>query len=186
MKALQFYSGSQNNCAGLFQTNKTFFRRSLGSDGLLSLCPAGLLQFSTGLPPQPEDAMTLPASSIPHVTVQEEDGEVRLLVIRAQGLLGRVLAEFRTVSLTAFSPEDYQVNRLILWKPYLSNRLGSSLGGLEGTCTGPPIHSTRKISTDALLSSLLNFYKFKYFSPLMPVHLSSSHTDNFSCVLYLS
>ncbi|XP_039111424.1 adhesion G-protein coupled receptor V1 [Hyaena hyaena] len=70
--------------------------------------PYGLLQFSTGLPPQPEDAMTLPASSIPHVTVQEEDGEVRLLVIRAQGLLGRVLAEFRTVSLTAFSPEDYQ------------------------------------------------------------------------------
>lgn len=53
--------------------------------------------------------MTLPASSIPHVTVQEEDGEVRLLVVRAQGLLGRVLAEFRTVPLTAFSPEDYQV-----------------------------------------------------------------------------
>ncbi|GAB5567024.1 adhesion G-protein coupled receptor V1 isoform X4 [Prionailurus iriomotensis] len=67
-----------------------------------------LLQFSTGLPPEPEDAMTLPASSMPHVTVQEEDGEVRLLVVRAQGLLGRVLAEFRTVSLTAFSPEDYQ------------------------------------------------------------------------------
>ncbi|XP_058583121.1 adhesion G-protein coupled receptor V1 isoform X2 [Neofelis nebulosa] len=70
--------------------------------------PYGLLQFSTGLPPEPEDAMTLPASSMPHVTVQEEDGEVRLLVVRAQGLLGRVLAEFRTVSLTAFSPEDYQ------------------------------------------------------------------------------
>ncbi|XP_042811947.1 adhesion G-protein coupled receptor V1 [Panthera leo] len=70
--------------------------------------PYGLLQFSTGLPPEPEDAMTLPASSMPHITVQEEDGEVRLLVVRAQGLLGRVLAEFRTVSLTAFSPEDYQ------------------------------------------------------------------------------
>ncbi|XP_019318343.2 adhesion G-protein coupled receptor V1 isoform X6 [Panthera pardus] len=70
--------------------------------------PYGLLQFSTGLPPEPEDAMTLPSSSMPHVTVQEEDGEVRLLVVRAQGLLGRVLAEFRTVSLTAFSPEDYQ------------------------------------------------------------------------------
>ncbi|XP_044889500.1 adhesion G-protein coupled receptor V1 isoform X1 [Felis catus] len=70
--------------------------------------PYGLLQFSTGLPPEPEDAMTLPASSMPHVTVQEEDGEVRLLVVRAQGLLGRVLAEFRTVSLTAFSPDDYQ------------------------------------------------------------------------------
>uniref|UniRef100_H0X6E5 Adhesion G-protein coupled receptor V1 n=1 Tax=Otolemur garnettii TaxID=30611 RepID=H0X6E5_OTOGA len=70
--------------------------------------PYGLLQFSVGLPPQPEDAMTLPASSVPHVTVQEEDGEVRLLVVRAQGLLGRVTAEFRTVSLSAVSPEDYQ------------------------------------------------------------------------------
>ncbi|KAM8777301.1 adhesion G-protein coupled receptor V1 [Rhynchonycteris naso] len=70
--------------------------------------PYGLLQFSTGLPPQPEDPMTLPASTVPRVTVQEEDGEVRLLVVRAQGLLGRVMAEFRTVSLTAFSPEDYQ------------------------------------------------------------------------------
>uniref|UniRef100_A0A2K5BZQ4 Adhesion G-protein coupled receptor V1 n=1 Tax=Aotus nancymaae TaxID=37293 RepID=A0A2K5BZQ4_AOTNA len=78
--------------------------------------PYGLLQFSTGLPPQPEDAMTLPASSIPHITVQEEDGEVRLLVIRAQGLLGRVTAEFRTVSLTAFSPEDYQVIHSVLLK----------------------------------------------------------------------
>ncbi|XP_006885449.1 PREDICTED: G-protein coupled receptor 98-like [Elephantulus edwardii] len=70
--------------------------------------PYGLLQFSTGLPPQPEDAMTRPASSVPHVTVQEEDGEIQLLVVRAQGLLGRVVVEFRTVSLTAFSPEDYQ------------------------------------------------------------------------------
>ncbi|XP_051028356.1 adhesion G-protein coupled receptor V1 [Acomys russatus] len=70
--------------------------------------PYGLLQFSTGPPPEPEDAMSRPASSVPHVTVQEEDGEVRLLVIRAQGLLGTVTVEFRTVSLTAFSPEDYQ------------------------------------------------------------------------------
>ncbi|XP_059551072.1 adhesion G-protein coupled receptor V1 [Myotis daubentonii] len=70
--------------------------------------PYGLLQFSTGLPPQPEDSMTLPASTVPQVTVQEEDGEVRLLVVRAQGLLGRVMAEYRTVPLTAFSPEDYQ------------------------------------------------------------------------------
>ncbi|XP_045053798.2 adhesion G-protein coupled receptor V1 [Desmodus rotundus] len=70
--------------------------------------PYGLLQFSTGQPPQPGDAMTLPASTVPQVTVKEEDGEVRLLVVRAQGLLGRVTAEFRTVSLTAFSPGDYQ------------------------------------------------------------------------------
>lgn len=94
----------------------------------LSLCPAGLLQFSTGLPPQPEDTMTLPASSIPHITVKEEDGEVRLLVVRAQGHLGRVLAEFRTVPLTAFSPEDYQVNPLILWKWCV--RLSKSLEGV--------------------------------------------------------
>ncbi|XP_008059253.2 G-protein coupled receptor 98 [Carlito syrichta] len=70
--------------------------------------PYGLLQFSTGLPPQPGDPMNLPASIVPNITVQEEDGEVGLLVVRAQGLLGRVTAEFRTVSLTAFSPEDYQ------------------------------------------------------------------------------
>ncbi|KAF6125476.1 hypothetical protein HJG60_009913 [Phyllostomus discolor] len=70
--------------------------------------PYGLLQFSTGQPPQPEDPMTLPTSTVPQVTVKEEDGEVRLLVVRAQGLLGRVTVEFRTVSLTAFSPEDYQ------------------------------------------------------------------------------
>ncbi|KAM6225436.1 adhesion G-protein coupled receptor V1 [Rhynchocyon petersi] len=70
--------------------------------------PYGLLQFSTGLPPQPEDAMIQPASSIPHITVQEEDGEIQLLVVRAQGLLGKVVVEFRTISLTAFSPEDYQ------------------------------------------------------------------------------
>lgn len=76
----------------------------------VSLSLLGLLQFSTGLPPQAEDAMSLPASSVPHVTVQEEDGEIRLLVIRAQGLLGRVTVGFKTVSLTAFSPEDYQVH----------------------------------------------------------------------------
>ncbi|XP_037657723.1 adhesion G-protein coupled receptor V1 [Choloepus didactylus] len=70
--------------------------------------PYGLLQFSTQLPPQPEDPMTLPASSAPLITVQEEDGEVRLLIVRAQGLLGRVMVGFRTVSFTAFSPEDYQ------------------------------------------------------------------------------
>lgn len=63
--------------------------------------------------------MTLPASSVPHTTVEEEDGEIRLLVIRAQGLLGRVTAEFRTVSLTAFSPEDYQVIHSVLLKLYL-------------------------------------------------------------------
>ncbi|XP_031794624.1 adhesion G-protein coupled receptor V1 [Sarcophilus harrisii] len=70
--------------------------------------PYGLLQFSLGMPPQPDDKMTLPTTSIPHITVKEEDGEVKLLVVRAQGLLGKVMVEYRTVSLTAFSPDDYQ------------------------------------------------------------------------------
>ncbi|NWU90141.1 GPR98 protein, partial [Upupa epops] len=70
--------------------------------------PYGLLQFSVGPPPQPGDGMILPASTVPHVTVEEEAGHVRLLVVRAQGLLGTVLVEYRTVPLTAFSPKDYE------------------------------------------------------------------------------
>ncbi|XP_031463513.1 adhesion G-protein coupled receptor V1-like, partial [Phasianus colchicus] len=70
--------------------------------------PYGLLQFSVGLPPQPGDKMILPASSVPHITVKEEVGHIRLLVVRAQGLLGTVLVEYRTVPLSAFSPKDYQ------------------------------------------------------------------------------
>nr|XP_047910843.1 adhesion G-protein coupled receptor V1-like isoform X4 [Anser cygnoides] len=70
--------------------------------------PYGLLQFSVGPPPQPGDKMILPASSVPHITIKEEAGHVRLLVVRAQGLLGTVLVEYRTVPVTAFSPKDYQ------------------------------------------------------------------------------
>uniref|UniRef100_A0A674GVY7 Adhesion G protein-coupled receptor V1 n=1 Tax=Taeniopygia guttata TaxID=59729 RepID=A0A674GVY7_TAEGU len=70
--------------------------------------PYGLLQFSVGPPPQPGDEMILPASAVPHITVKEEVGHIRLLVVRAQGLLGTVLMEYRTVPLTAFSPKDYQ------------------------------------------------------------------------------
>ncbi|XP_030367415.1 adhesion G-protein coupled receptor V1 [Strigops habroptila] len=70
--------------------------------------PYGLLQFSVGPPPQPGDEMILPASAVPHITVKEEVGHIRLLVVRAQGLLGTVLVEYRTVPLTAFSPKDYQ------------------------------------------------------------------------------
>ncbi|NXI47503.1 GPR98 protein, partial [Galbula dea] len=70
--------------------------------------PYGLLQFSVGPPPQPGDGMILPASAVPHITIKEEVGHVRLLVVRAQGLLGTVLVEYRTVPLTAFSPKDYQ------------------------------------------------------------------------------
>ncbi|NWX37327.1 GPR98 protein, partial [Notiomystis cincta] len=70
--------------------------------------PYGLLQFSVGPPPQPGDEMIRPASAVPHITVKEEVGQIRLLVVRAQGLLGTVLMEYRTVPLTAFSPKDYQ------------------------------------------------------------------------------
>ncbi|NXG74231.1 GPR98 protein, partial [Baryphthengus martii] len=70
--------------------------------------PYGLLQFSVGPPPQPGDEMILPVSAVPHITIKEEVGHVRLLVVRAQGLLGTVLVEYRTVPLTAFSPKDYQ------------------------------------------------------------------------------
>ncbi|XP_010086194.1 PREDICTED: G-protein coupled receptor 98-like, partial [Pterocles gutturalis] len=70
--------------------------------------PYGLLQFMVGPPPQPGDEMILPASAVPYVTVKEEVGHIRLLVVRAQGLLGTVLVEYRTVPLTAFSSKDYQ------------------------------------------------------------------------------
>uniref|UniRef100_A0A8C3RD85 Adhesion G-protein coupled receptor V1 n=1 Tax=Cyanoderma ruficeps TaxID=181631 RepID=A0A8C3RD85_9PASS len=70
--------------------------------------PYGLLQFSLGPPPQPSDEMILPAFAVPHITVKEEVGHIQLLVVRAQGLLGTVLMEYRTVPLTAFSPKDYQ------------------------------------------------------------------------------
>ncbi|NWY04075.1 GPR98 protein, partial [Nothoprocta ornata] len=70
--------------------------------------PYGLLQFSVGLPPQPGDKMILPASSVPRITIKEEVGHIRLLVVRAQGLLGTVVVDYRTVPLRAFSPRDYQ------------------------------------------------------------------------------
>lgn len=72
-------------------------------------CLSGLLQFSVGPPPQPGDGMILPASAVPHITVKEEVGQIQLLVVRAQGLLGTVLMDYRTVPLTAFSPKDYEV-----------------------------------------------------------------------------
>ncbi|XP_075449203.1 adhesion G-protein coupled receptor V1 isoform X3 [Ascaphus truei] len=70
--------------------------------------PYGLLQFSVGIPPKPGDKMIAPAMSVPTVTVKEEIGQLKLLLVRAQGLLGRVRVEYRTVSLTAFSPQDYK------------------------------------------------------------------------------
>uniref|UniRef100_A0ABM5FTD0 Adhesion G-protein coupled receptor V1 isoform X1 n=1 Tax=Pogona vitticeps TaxID=103695 RepID=A0ABM5FTD0_9SAUR len=73
--------------------------------------PYGLLQFSVEPPPVDVDKIILPATRAPHITVKEEAGHVRLLVVRAQGLLGMVLVQYMTVSLTAFSPQDYQETR---------------------------------------------------------------------------
>ncbi|XP_036383544.1 LOW QUALITY PROTEIN: adhesion G-protein coupled receptor V1 [Megalops cyprinoides] len=67
--------------------------------------PYGLLQFSTV--PLTE-GMIRPATEEAHITVMEEAGEIRLLVARAQGLLGRVMVGYRTVPLTAVSPQDYE------------------------------------------------------------------------------
>ncbi|XP_056394317.1 adhesion G-protein coupled receptor V1 isoform X2 [Hyla sarda] len=70
--------------------------------------PYGLLQFSVDPPPRPGDNMTTPAKSVPIVKCKEEIGQLKLLVVRAQGLLGDVRVEYRTSPMTAFSPQDYQ------------------------------------------------------------------------------
>ncbi|XP_061753493.1 adhesion G-protein coupled receptor V1 [Nerophis ophidion] len=67
--------------------------------------PYGLLQFQ---PQPPEEGLIPPALEPAHITVSEEDGQVRLPVARAQGLIGRVMVGYRTTPFTASSPEDYQ------------------------------------------------------------------------------
>eukprot|EP00064_Thunnus_orientalis_P005520 superscaffoldBa00000542_g5534 len=67
--------------------------------------PYGLLQFQ---PSPPGEGLIAPALEPAHVTVNEEDGQVRLPVARAQGLLGRVMVGYRTTPFTASSPEDYE------------------------------------------------------------------------------
>ncbi|KAF7670351.1 hypothetical protein LDENG_00010120 [Lucifuga dentata] len=67
--------------------------------------PYGLLQFQ---PSPPGEGLISPALEPAHITVNEEDGQVRLLVARAQGLLGRVMVGYRTTPFTASSPEDYE------------------------------------------------------------------------------
>lgn len=66
----------------------------------------GLLQFQPSLP---GEGLIAPALEPAHITVNEEDGQVRLPVARAQGLLGRVMVGYRTTPFTASSPEDYEV-----------------------------------------------------------------------------
>ncbi|XP_043565048.1 adhesion G-protein coupled receptor V1 isoform X2 [Chiloscyllium plagiosum] len=79
--------------------------------------PNGLLQFSTQLPPD-GDTIIPPALSVPSIRVKEEVGLLRLLVVRAQGLLGNILVAYQTVPLTASSPSDYQETSGILdFKP---------------------------------------------------------------------
>lgn len=70
---------------------------------------AGLLQFQ---PSPPGEGLISPALQPAHITVHEEDGQVRLPVARAQGLLGRVMVGYRTTPFTASSPEDYEVTGL--------------------------------------------------------------------------
>lgn len=67
----------------------------------------GLLQF---LSSTPGDGLIAPTPEPAHTTVNEEDGDIRLVVARAQGLLGRVMVGYRTTPFTASSPEDYEVN----------------------------------------------------------------------------
>ncbi|KAI3372466.1 hypothetical protein L3Q82_022949 [Scortum barcoo] len=67
--------------------------------------PYGLLQFQ---PSSPGEGLISPALEPAHITVNEEDGQIRLLVARAQGLLGRVMVGYRTTPFTASSPEDYE------------------------------------------------------------------------------
>ncbi|XP_051923302.1 adhesion G-protein coupled receptor V1 [Hippocampus zosterae] len=73
--------------------------------------PYGLLQFQAH---PPGEGLITPALEPAHVTVKEEDGQFRLPVARAQGLLGRVLVGYRTTPFTASSPEDYEDSEGIL------------------------------------------------------------------------
>ncbi|XP_068617051.1 adhesion G-protein coupled receptor V1 [Brachionichthys hirsutus] len=73
--------------------------------------PFGLLQFE---PSPPGEGLISPASEPARLTVNEEDGQVHLLVARAQGLLGRVVVGYRTTPFTASSPEDFEDSEGIL------------------------------------------------------------------------
>ncbi|XP_030832667.1 adhesion G-protein coupled receptor V1 isoform X3 [Strongylocentrotus purpuratus] len=65
--------------------------------------PHGLLQFSIGQPPDQADPLLAPALGLVETTVREEEGVARLLVVRAQGLLGDITVEWRTVDGSAVS-----------------------------------------------------------------------------------
>ncbi|XP_041464132.1 adhesion G-protein coupled receptor V1-like [Lytechinus variegatus] len=65
--------------------------------------PHGLLQFSVGQPPNQTDPLLSPDLGLVETTVREEEGVARLLVVRAQGLLGDITVEWRTVDGSAVS-----------------------------------------------------------------------------------
>uniref|UniRef100_A0A3P8WCF8 Adhesion G-protein coupled receptor V1 n=1 Tax=Cynoglossus semilaevis TaxID=244447 RepID=A0A3P8WCF8_CYNSE len=67
--------------------------------------PYGLLQFQSRVP---DEGLIPPSLEPAHITVNEEDGQIRLPVVRAQGLLGKVVVGYRTTPFTASSPEDYE------------------------------------------------------------------------------
>lgn len=75
--------------------------------------PYGLLQFTTSSPPAPTDPFVPAASASAVLSVMEENGTIRLYVVRAQGSEGTVSVEYQTVDGTAIASgvrPDYQTN----------------------------------------------------------------------------
>ncbi|XP_062238571.1 adhesion G-protein coupled receptor V1 [Platichthys flesus] len=98
--------------------------------------PYGLLQFQ---PSPPGEGLISPALEAAHITVNEEDGQIRLPVARAQGLLGRVIVGYRTTPFTASSPEDYEVNGVLEFLP------GERLKFISVTIVDNPVPELDKI-----------------------------------------
>ncbi|KAG7268320.1 hypothetical protein CRUP_038335 [Coryphaenoides rupestris] len=88
---------------------------SLGRETSVDITvPANDNPYGTVFFDQPVYRIQEPLDGPARVTVEEEDGEVRLLVARAQGLLGRVTVGYRTTPFMASSPEDYEDTEGIL------------------------------------------------------------------------
>ena len=85
---------------------------------LASDFPKGLIQFSdsSAAPPTQDDPLITQATEMMMVTVPEEIGVTRLLVVRAQGLSGDITVEWRTIDGTAVSagkdPIDFVVSEI--------------------------------------------------------------------------
>lgn len=102
----------------------------------------GLLQF---LSSAPGDGPIAPALEPAHATVKEEDGDIRLVVARAQGLLGRVMVGYRTTPFTASSPEDYEVDKSDVDDPLIRRVTDvMAVAGLPGN-TGLPSRREAKV-----------------------------------------